>query len=275
MLADAGLTVTEATGTVVTVRVAVPLWPSLVAVIVADPTALVVTKPLALTAATAALFDAQVTTRPASGPPVESLGTAVSCVDLPTVIVADEGVTVTEATGARVTVRVAVADRLSLVATIVVLPVDTPTPRPLALTVATAGLLLTQVTTRPASGLPAESNGAAMNCCAPPTNMSAVVGDRVSDATDTELTVTVAESATVPGLARALTLYWPGAVGAWYRPRWRPPPMGISVTLPPVVVHIISVLAVSPAASRATAYKSALWFAGRTTVDGEMMILDA
>src|SRR5437879_6147143 len=102
MLADAGLTVTEATGTVVTVRVAVPLWPSLVAVIVADPTALGVTKPLALTAATAALFDAQVTTRPGRGPPVASLGTAVSCVELPTVTVAAEGGTATEATGARV-----------------------------------------------------------------------------------------------------------------------------------------------------------------------------
>jgi len=46
MLADAGLTVTDATGTSVMVIAAVPLLPSLVAVIVAEPTATAVTRPL-------------------------------------------------------------------------------------------------------------------------------------------------------------------------------------------------------------------------------------
>src|SRR5881296_3320586 len=100
--------------------VAVPLLPSLVAVIVADPGALAVTRPLAFTPATAALLVTQVTTRPASGLPAESLATADSCVDAPMRRVADEGVTVTDDTGTGVTVRVADADWPSLVATIVV-----------------------------------------------------------------------------------------------------------------------------------------------------------
>ncbi len=215
MVADAGLRVTVATGTFVTVMVDVPLWPSLVAVIVADPTALLLTRPLAFTVATAASLVAQVTTRPESGAPDASCGTAVSWVDVPTLIVADEGLTVTEATGTGLTVTVAEAVWLSLVATIVVVPAETPVARPLELTVAAPGLLLTHVIRRPVSGLPAESSGAAVNCCTAPTRMPAVVGDRVSEATETLLTVTVAESATEPGLARALTLYCPGAAGAW------------------------------------------------------------
>jgi len=75
-LADAGLTVTEATGTSATVIAAVPLWPSLVAVIVAEPVTTAVTRPLASTVATAVLLLDHVTTRPVSVLPVESLVTA-------------------------------------------------------------------------------------------------------------------------------------------------------------------------------------------------------
>src|SRR5437773_4019315 len=83
-LAVAGLTVTVATGTVVTVRAAVPLLPSLVAVIVAVPAAPPVTSPLPLTAATAVALLAHVTTRPVSGAPPASFGVAVSCTVPPT-----------------------------------------------------------------------------------------------------------------------------------------------------------------------------------------------
>ena len=273
MLAVAGLTVTEATGTFVTVMVAVPLLPSLVAVIVADPSALLVTTQLALTAASAALLVAQVTTRPESVPPAESLVTAESCVEVPTVIVADEGVTVTEATGTGETARVAVADWPSLVPVIVVLPADTPAARPPPLTVAAAGLLLTHVIARPLSGLPAESIGTAVNCCVRPTMMPADEGDRARDATDTVLTVTVAESWTEPPLACALTLYCPGAPGALYRPRCTAP-IEVSVMLPAVAVHVMGAFVVSPVASSATAYRSAVWFSGTTTDDGEMMSFD-
>src|SRR3989454_11824016 len=78
MLADVGLTVTDATGTFVTVMAAVPLCPSLVAVIVAELAATPVTDPLALTVATAALLVAQVTARPLRAVPFESFGVAVN-----------------------------------------------------------------------------------------------------------------------------------------------------------------------------------------------------
>ena len=77
-VAAVGLTVTEATGTLVTVMADVPLFPSLVAVIVAEPAATPVTNPLALTVATAALLVAQVTTRPVRAVPLESSGVAVN-----------------------------------------------------------------------------------------------------------------------------------------------------------------------------------------------------
>src|SRR5207245_6341304 len=52
----AGATVTEATGTTVTVTLALPLWPSLVAVIVAEPATFAVTSPLLETVATDVLL---------------------------------------------------------------------------------------------------------------------------------------------------------------------------------------------------------------------------
>ncbi len=62
----ANVTVTVATGSAVTEMSAVPLWPSLVAVIVAVPTASDVTRPLAFTVATAVLELLHVTARPVS-----------------------------------------------------------------------------------------------------------------------------------------------------------------------------------------------------------------
>src|SRR2546422_374518 len=82
----------------VTVMAEVPLCPSLVAVIVADPAATPVTSPLPLTVAADVLLLCHVTVRPTSGLPFASLGVAVSCRLLPAVTVADAGVTA--ATGA-------------------------------------------------------------------------------------------------------------------------------------------------------------------------------
>src|SRR5207248_3328106 len=72
-LAVAGLTPTDATGTVVTDTVAEALCPSLVAVMVAEPAAAAVTTPVPLTAATLALLLAHVIARPASALPFASL----------------------------------------------------------------------------------------------------------------------------------------------------------------------------------------------------------
>src|SRR5438105_13211786 len=83
----------------VTVMVAVPLCPSLVAVIVAVPAALPVTNPLVLTVATLASLEAHVTVRPGSGLPLASCGVAVSCTVHPTCTLAVGGVTLTDDTG--------------------------------------------------------------------------------------------------------------------------------------------------------------------------------
>src|SRR5947208_6794192 len=192
IVAAAGLTVTEATGTTITVIAAVLLLPSLVAVIVAEPAATPVTKPLLLTVATAVLLFDHVTTRPVRVPPAESLVTAESCRVPPTAMVADAGLTVTDATGTIVTVMTAVPLLPSLVAVIVAEPAATPVTKPLPVTVATAGLLLAQVTTRPASELPAESFVTAESCCVAPTAMLADVGLTVTEATGTLATVMVA-----------------------------------------------------------------------------------
>jgi hypothetical protein len=72
-------TFTEATGTGSTVIDDVPVFPSLVAVIVAPPTETAVTRPELLTVATAVLFDDQLTTRPVSKTLFASLVSADSC----------------------------------------------------------------------------------------------------------------------------------------------------------------------------------------------------
>src|ERR687888_1744553 len=185
MLAVAGLTVTDATGTSATVTLAVPFLPSLVAVIVAVPAATPVTSPLELTVATEMLLLDQVTVRPVRALPAESFGVAASCVVPATVMLAVAGLTVTDATGTGVTVTVAVPLLPSLVAVIVAVPAPAPLTRPLPLTVATARLLLDQETVRPVSTLPAESFGVAMNCLVAPTVMLAVAGLTVTDATGT------------------------------------------------------------------------------------------
>ncbi len=70
---------TEATGTGDTATVAVPLLPSLVAVIVAEPAAFAVTRPAVLTVATVALLVAHVIVRPVSTLPAESFVVTVNC----------------------------------------------------------------------------------------------------------------------------------------------------------------------------------------------------
>src|SRR5438874_9088937 len=142
---------------VVTVTADVPVLPSDVAVMVAEPAVTPLTSPLPFTVATAVLLLDQVTTRPDNGLPFASLGVAVSCTVNPTATLAGDGVTVTEATGASVTVTSDVPLCPSLVAVIVAVPAPTPVTSPLPFTRATAVLLLDQVTTRPLSGFPLAS----------------------------------------------------------------------------------------------------------------------
>ena len=163
-LAVAGATATEATGIGVTVIPAVLLLPSLVAVMLAEPGAMPVTRPLGLTVATVVSPLLHVTVRPAKVPPAESFGVAVSCTVCATRIEAVAGETATEATGTGVTVTAALPALPSLVAVIVAVPTAPLVTSPLLLTVATPGLLLTHVTDRPVSAVPVESFGVAVSC---------------------------------------------------------------------------------------------------------------
>src|SRR5713226_5265859 len=178
MLADAGVTSTEATGTALTVTDDVPLFPSLVAVTVTGPpSALPVTRPVTSTVAIVASLVCQVTVRPVSGLPAASFGVAVSCTVAPTTILAVGGVTATVATGMGVTVTAAAPLLPSLVAVMVTGP-PTPLPvtSPFASTLAMVASLLCQVTVRPVRGLPVASCGVAVSCTVVPTTMLAVGG---------------------------------------------------------------------------------------------------
>src|SRR5712692_407432 len=154
MPAEAGLTLTDATGTGFTITAAIPVFPSLVAAIVAAPSARPVTRPLADTVATALLLVVQVTVRPLSGLPFASLGVAVSCTVAPTRTTAVAGLIVTDATGTFATLIAADALCPSLVAVIVAAPAATPVTSPAADTVAMAEFELVQVTARPARTFP-------------------------------------------------------------------------------------------------------------------------
>src|SRR5205823_2069131 len=176
----------------VTVIAAVAFCPSLVAVIVAIPTTIPVTRPVAFTLATLAALLAHVTVRPVRGLPFASFGVAVSCTVCPAWTVAVAGLIVTAATATGVTVIVAAPLFPSLVAVIVAAPAVSPVTSPPALTVATAVLLLPQLTGRPDNGLPLASFEVAVSCTVWPTGTDAVLGLTVTDATGTVLTVIVA-----------------------------------------------------------------------------------
>src|SRR5207253_2409923 len=178
-----------------TVTADVPFLPSLVAVIVAEPAATPVTSPLPLTVATPVLLLDQVTTRPDNGVPFASFGVAVSCSVSPTVTVAGDGLTVTVATAMLDTVTTAVPLCPSLVAVMVAVPVAIAVTSPFPSTVATAVLLLDQVTTRPESGVPFASFGVAVSCTVWPACTVGAAGLTLTKATGaTQVTVTVAVS---------------------------------------------------------------------------------
>ena len=88
-----------------TVMALVPLFPSLVAVIVAEPAATAVTSPLSFTVATEALLLDQMTTRPGSGVFAEVSVRALSCACPPSRIWAVAGLTFTTFTEAVTRVR--------------------------------------------------------------------------------------------------------------------------------------------------------------------------
>jgi hypothetical protein len=150
-------TVTEATDAEMTVTVADPVLPSLVAVMPAVPTLTAVTSPVVDTVATAGLLDNQLTARPVRTLPLASLVAAVAWVVEPITTVEAASDTVTEATGGTMTVIVAVPLCPPLAAVMPAVPTPTAVTAPVADTVATAELLDDQLTARPVRTLPVAS----------------------------------------------------------------------------------------------------------------------
>jgi hypothetical protein len=148
-VADAGLTVTVATGAGLTVSVALLVLPSLTAMICTDPAPAAVTIPVGETVAIALSPELQVTARPVRIFPLASRVVAVACVVCPTVMVGEARDTVTIATGIGTTVIEDVPVCPSLVARIVALPSASALTRPLDDTLAIEGALDDQVTVRP------------------------------------------------------------------------------------------------------------------------------
>src|SRR6185312_11618831 len=174
----------------VTVMVALPVLPSLVAVIADVPADTAVTRPLTLTVATAVFVLLQVTTRPVRTLPLGSRAVAVAVVVPPTVRLLVPNATDTVDTGTTETVIVAPPVFPPLVALIVAVPAATPVTTPLAeLTVATDVALELQVTTRPVRMLPLASRAVAVAVVEPPTVRLLV--PNATDTVDTGTTETV------------------------------------------------------------------------------------
>jgi hypothetical protein len=192
ILAVTGLTVTVATGAGVTVSSALPVFPSLVAVMLAAPGLTAVTNAVEDTVATLVLSEVQVTTRPLSIPPFASWGVAVACVVPTAVIVLEASPTLTDATGAGVIVNAALPVFPSLVAAICAVPTETAVTTPVVETVATPVLSELQVTARPVSSPPLASRVVAVACAV--STAVIVPGTRatVTDATGIGTTVIVA-----------------------------------------------------------------------------------
>jgi len=105
IMVEGALTTTLATGTGTTVMVTVPLWPSLVALIVVEPDATPTSSPASEMVPTEAFEDRQVTTRPVNVAPLAAIVAATSCRVSPTRSVASPPLIVTAATDTGAVVR--------------------------------------------------------------------------------------------------------------------------------------------------------------------------
>jgi hypothetical protein len=205
--ADVGATVIVVTtgATAVTVMLDVPVFPELVAVIVAEPAATPVTTPLEATVAAAELLVVHVTVCPVITLPFWSFTVACSAAFAPTTIEADVGATVTVvATGGggdELTVTLELPDCPSHVAVIVAEPAASPVTTPLALTLATPVLLDDQLMLLPVKTFPCASATAAESAIVAPTATAAGAGDTVTVATAPDIVVPWATFEGLPNTA--------------------------------------------------------------------------
>jgi len=161
-LAVVGAIATEFTGATVTVTLVVPLLPSLVAVIVADPAATAVMTPADTVATEAALVD-HVTTRSVTTVPLASFTVSVGVAVCEMTRAKLGGDSVTLPTGIAVTVTVEDPLFPSAVAVIVAVPPATPVTTPDDDTVAVDALLVPHVMGRLVTTVPFSSFTVAVN----------------------------------------------------------------------------------------------------------------
>ena len=162
-VALAGETATDATGTGVTVTVAVPVFPSLVARMVVVPGATPVTTPLDETVAIPALSLEKATGRPVSTAPFASVTMAVRVTLWPTTSCGVLGETITPLAGTAPTATLADADLPSDDAVIVAEPGARAMTSPVEETLAIDSLLDVQVIGRSRSGAPLPSTAVAVS----------------------------------------------------------------------------------------------------------------
>jgi len=191
-LALDGCTVTDPTGTWVTVTAALPLTPSLVAEIVTMPARTPVTTPAAETVAIVASLERHATVRSVTTAPLVSRTVATSRVVSPAVIVVAEGATETLPTGIGTTVTAADPVLPSLVALTVAVPGATAVTTPFVATVATAGLFDAHVTARSVTTTLFASRTTTTKALSWVRTSVSVDGDSTTLPTGTGTTVTVA-----------------------------------------------------------------------------------
>jgi len=220
---------------------------------VAVPAATAVTRPVAFTVAAAVLLELQLTIRPVSALPLASFVTAVSCCVgvIPSTRVAEDGLTVTVATGTGFTVIAGVGAELtdSLVAVIVAVPTPTAVTvagEPFALTVSTAVLLDTQVIVRPVRMLPFASLTVAVSCCASFTIIGVTGAETVTLVTGAGVTVSVA----LPVFPSLIAMIWtePGATAVT-----RPADDTVATAVLPELHEMLRPVRIFPEASRVVA----------------------
>src|SRR5512146_278388 len=191
-----------------------PLFPSIVALIVAVPAATAVTTPPADTDAIPVLLDVHVTVRPVSVPPVESLAVAAKVPVPPAVSDRLDGLTDTVATGTRFTTT----DTAALLPFAVAVMDAEPAPTALmvalllddeGVTFATDELLVAHVNVAPEITLPVESLRTAVTCALCPVRSDSNAG--FTDGTPAPTGTTLAAAEPFTPFTVAITVVEPKA----------------------------------------------------------------
>ena len=202
----AGDTMTAFAGGSVMVTGTLTCTAPLVAVTVAVPCACPVTSPVDDTSAMLPLSTVQPTGAPEMTAPFASFTVAVSCDVWPVVMVTLVGATAMLAATAAATAIPDVPIFPSLVAEMVVAPVDTPVTSPVLSTVAILSFDDDHVTVRPVSLFPTASSGSAIRCTVSPTLIAALDGVTRTDETPCGMTVIVEKPETPEALAAMRTV---------------------------------------------------------------------